>query len=371
MSTGGIPTTDEIDDASHPAGVDGGVEPAVAPSEEQAPPSLRETLEAAAAEAREPKTDERPRDEQGRFAPKAEAKAKSTDDSLPDIGQPKPASAPDTPQPATSEQQPAPSTASGQPPPGWSAEAKAEWTKLSPAIQAAVFKREQEVSSGFAKYAQRDRELEQVIGPRRQYYAAEGTTDTQAINNLWLWFEALRNTPQESFPALAQTFGFDLSTVASGARGNPQPSDPRLQTLEQRVAAIQQHTEQQNMAARQAELTSWSSAKDANGQPLRPHFEKVRVMMGRLMASQFAAGLDDAYEKAVKLTPEVVAEIAASEKAAAERAQAEAALKARPAGQRRAAVSVRGGAPNGAGAQAQPTSIRESLKQGFAEARGS
>lgn len=342
-----------------PAAGDGGVEREAEP----APPSIRDALDAARKEVSEkasggdrrtdqPATDEtRPRDAAGRFIPKD-----GTVESAPK----------DTP-PAQPEPQPAPSTAPTGPPPGWSAEAKAEWTKLPPAIQAAVVKREGEVSAGFAKYANRDREFEAVMGPRRKYYADQGVSDIQAIHNQWLWYEALQNSPQDAFPALAQLFGFDLSTVAPGAQADPENSrvaalEAEIRRLGGQVHQVTSSYEQQQMAARRAELDAFANGK--------PHFDKVRVTMGKLIQAGVAESLDDAYKQALRIVPEVASLVAADEKAAAEKAAAEAALRTRPANQRQAAVSVRGGAPNGAAGPPAPTSIRDSLKQGFADARG-
>ncbi len=355
---------DEIEPASSPA--DGGVEPAV-PSQDEAPPSLRETIEAAARDVggETAQDGDRPRDASGRFLPNNPERS-GTAREAPGSTSIKGSSPPlATPSPAPSDTPAAPSTAPAGPPPGWTADAKALFPSLPPAIQAAVVKREAEVNAGFAQYSQRQKELDQVIGPRRQYCANEGVSDIQAIDNIWKWFEALRHSPQDSFPALAQMFGYDLSTVSPSAAADPQQASPEIQSLraeirrlEGQVGQVTGTFEQQQIAVRRAELAAF--AKD------KPHFEAVRVTMGRLMAAGVAGTLDDAYQQAVKLDPGAAAEVAA----AAEKAAAAAALRGRPGSQRRAAVSVRGGSPNGAAGQPVMTSIRESLKAGFAESRG-
>ena len=346
--------TDEIAADSPPPPYAGDVE-AGGSSPTDPPPSLRETLEAAAREVEQPEladapaAGDRPRGPDGKFIPKDAAIG------APD--QPSPTATPDTPS--------APSTAPLGPPPGWAVEAKAAFSKLPPAVQQAVVKREQEVSAGFAKYATQQKELEQVIGPRRQHYASEGVSDTQAINNLWTWFEALKNSPQNSFPALAQMFGYDLSTVTPNAAADSSyQTNPEVVALKAELAQLRGTVgqvagtfEQQQTEARRAELASF--AKD------KPHFEAVRVTMGRLMQAGLAQSLDDAYQQAVKLSPEASAAIAADK----QKADAEAALRGRPGSQRRAAVSVRGSSPNGAAGAPVPTSIRDSLREGFASAR--
>jgi hypothetical protein len=159
-------------------------------------------------------------------------------------------------------------------------------------------------------------------------------------------------------------FGYDLSTVSPGAPQSSSHVDPEVAALRAEVARLNgtvgQVTstfEQQQTAARRAELDAFAQGK--------PHFEKVRVTMGRLMQAGVANGLDDAYQKAVALDPEATAASAAE----ASRKAAEDALKVRG-GNRHAAVSVRGGSPNGAAGSPVPTSIRDSLREGFASARG-
>lgn len=357
----------EIEPGSSPP-ADGGVEPS-GPSQDEAPLTLREEIEAAAREVRgetDKPADERPRDATGRFIPKAED-AKAT----PGTAARTPASLDATSAPSspatTSGTPAAPSTAPAGPPPGWDAEAKALYPKLPPAIQAAVSRREEEVSRGFAQYAQAKQELERVIAPRRQYYSGDGVSDTQAIDNIWKWFEALKNSPNEALPALAQMFG---ATISSGAPADSPQVNPEvaalrahIQRLEGQVGQVAGTFEQQQTAARRAEIAEF--AKD------KPHFEKVRVTMGRLMSAGVAQGLTDAYQQAVRITPEVSAALAAEEKASADKVAAEAALRSRPGSQRRAAVSVRGGSPNGSAGAAVPAgSLREELQRQFAEARG-
>lgn len=338
-----------------------------------APPTLRETLEAAAKEVRaksdEPKTpttEDRPRGPDGKFLPKEGAPAAAATPEKPVTATPSP-----TP---TTEAKPegAPSTAPAGPPPGWSPEAKAEFTKLPPAVQQAVVKREQEVSAGFAQYSQRQKEFDQVVAPRRQHYAGQGISDVQAVDNIWQWFEALKGNPAEAFPALAELVGYNLSTVTP-AGGDPStdfPLDPNVQrmlskvpTLEQQVARLTQTFEQQQEARTRQELANFSKDK--------PHYEAVRVTMGKLMNAGLANGLDDAYQQAVRLSPEVQAEVQRSEQAKREQEAAQAALKTPPRDPRKAAVSVRTGAPNGAGKPpAKPGSVREELERAFADARG-
>lgn len=348
-----------------------------------APPTVRESIEAARKsvakdEARiESPAESRVRDPAtGQFArqeqkPAAAGGPKVSAESAPEAAAaPKPLVTQTEAKPDTTA-----STPSG-PPNGWSQEAKASWASLSPAIQAAVIKREQEVSNGFAQYgqiAQRHKEFEQIVTPRRQYYAGQGISDTEAVNNLWLWFEALQNSPAKAFPELAQRFGIDLSTVIPGAQANADQSsyiDPVVQSLQEEIRQLRGQMgqvtgtfQQQAQERTRQELANF--AKD------KPHFETVRVNMGRLMQAGMANSLDEAYQQALALNPEVQAQIQRDQQAEAAKKAAETALTTRPPTQRQAAVSLRGGAPSGAnGANKAPVgSIREELNKAFAQHR--
>src|SRR5215469_3327047 len=71
-------------------------------------------------------------------------------------------------------------------PTSWSEQAKAEWSKLSPELQQAVLKREDEISRGSQQHSderERLRSLENIIAPRRGYLQQAGfKSDAEAIN---------------------------------------------------------------------------------------------------------------------------------------------------------------------------------------------
>lgn len=371
----------EPDGGSATSSPSGGGERAV--SSPAAPPSVRESIEAARKEVAKTETrvdtpaESRVRDPAtGRFAQQEQKSVAAGGPKVSASGAPEAAT--ETPLPKTQPD----AKPDGQavqpsgPPPGWSQEAKASWATLSPAIQAAVIKREQEVSSGFAQYgqiAQRHKEFEQIVSPRRQYYAGQGISDTEAVNNLWLWFEALQNSPSKAFPELAQRFGIDLSTVIPGAQADADQSsyiDPVVQSLQNEIQQLRGQVgqvtgtfQQQAQERTRQELANF--AKD------KPHFEAVRVSMGRLMQAGMANSLDEAYQQALALNPEIQAQIQRDQQAEAAKKAAEAALTTRPPTQRQAGVSLRGGAPSGAnGAGKAPVgSIREELNKAFAAHR--
>jgi hypothetical protein len=278
----------------------------------------------------------------------------------------KPATAPEIPKPEA-QAQPEASKPVG-PPSAW----KAIWENLSPEAQALAVKREADVEKGFSEYRTKTAqlaEISQVFEPIRAVLQQNGiTSDVQAVKQLAQWEGAFRNpaTRTQAFHDLARTYGVDLATLvqssSSAAPSNAQDIPDQLrpvldqfgqvsQQAQQALARVQTWEEQQ--AAR--EITAFASN--------HPHYEAVRVQMGKLITAGLATNLDDAYQQAVKIHPEVSAKIAEEERTKAEqKAATERAEKLRAA--QAAAVSPSPRAPLGAGASAPPgkkAGVRDSI----------
>lgn len=283
-------------------------------------------------------------------------------------------------------------------PEGWTKDAKAEWANLPPAVQAAVTKREVDMAKGVEELKKKYTEIDNALAPRLETIRRHGHTPAAAVNQLFAWFEALGANPQVAFPALANSFKFDLRTIPGLGPQQQQPAQvpekpqkevgaPEIpeyaKTLEQKIAELQNqfqyqlgqlstNFQAQTQSRTEENLAVWSKDK--------PYFEEVRQFMGQLIGSGTIpplpngnADLDKAYETALWAMPEVRAKVQADmaqkqaearrAKAAAEKAaQQEAADKAR-----RATGSLAPGAP---GAPAQDTkkgkkgkSVRESIME--------
>lgn len=284
-------------------------------------------------------------------------------------------------------------------PDGWTKEAKAEWEHLPPQVQAAVLKREGDVAKGVQELQKKYSDIDQALQPRMDVIRRHGHTPAQAVNQLFAWFEALSANPAVAFPALANSFKYDLRTIPGiipqqQAQPQPQeaskaPVDPAaippdyVKTLEQKIAELQQgfstqlgqlssSFQQQSQAKTEEILANWSKDK--------PYFEDVRRMMAHLIASQAVpplpngtADLDRAYDMAMYALPEVRGKVladqqkatqdAAKAKQAAEKAaQQTAADKAR-----RASGSLSASAPGNPvplqGKGAKKKTVRESIEE--------
>lgn len=313
--------------------------------------------------------------------------------------------------------EPAAQVAASEPPAAWAKEAKAEWAKLPKVAQDAILKREQDVQRGVdelkSKYADIDASLQPHLPVIRQH----GHTPAQAVNQLFGWFQALGANPDQAFPALIQSFGWDPRRVyppqmqqpqqqtapqqqqqpnAQPPQGTPQQQQQPvqlppevvqyLQRMNQEIVNLrssqtqqQQTYQQQQYKATEASMYAW--AKD------KPHFEKVRQQMAQLVGAGLVPMKDDridldaAYQMAVRMDGELFAQ---EQQAAQEKLQADVAAKAKAAKEaqdkaaaaaRKAAVSVTPASPGtnpgtrGTPQKGKKMTVRESLLAAIEENR--
>lgn len=222
------------------------------------------------------------------------------------------------------------------PPSGWPAEAKALWSQLSPAVQAAVIKREGEISNGGRQWSDEKRRYEEVLTPVRALAKRYNTDERESIQRLVAANDYLERDPVNALRWLASNFGVDFRQLLDG---NAQPRvDPHIQRLHQELNEVKQTLTQREHNEIRGEIESF--AKD------RPHFEEVRQYMGRLLEAGAAESMSDAYDQAVWALPSVREKVLAEREATA-RAEREKVDRERVEKARRGAVSIKG-APQGA-----------------------
>jgi len=284
----------------------------------------------------------------------------------------------------------------------WKAKAKNIWDKLDKEAQQEILNREKEVSQGFAQVSQRLKsleEVEKVLAPRVQTIQQFGVSQAQIVDRLFQWMEALGHPnpaiKANAFKGLAQNFGLDINQLSPRQSEDTQnednnsvidPNNPPpwfeqyTQTVQSEIGTLKQTLDSQKQAAADAFVNNWAKDKKYYGQ--------VRQLMGQLLSSgaipmkDNQLDLDGAYDAAVKLHPEVSAQMQqeASEKAKAD-AKAKAAQEARAkaeklASAKRAGSGIKPGAPfnpvtnpsklNG---KKPIASVRDSIKAALEEAR--
>ena len=266
------------------------------------------TAEPEKTETKETPEGEQPRTEDGRFA------SKEGSESGADRGD-APAEAKETTDQGTpTEVEPAKVI---DPPVSWSAEAKALWGELSPAIQQQVLKRETDTNTALQDRAEKLKGYEPLtaaLEPVGEHLRLNGMTNESYVTQLVAADQFLRRSPAEAIQWLARSYGVDLSTA--NAEPDGEPVNPQYAALEQRVGQLTNYLETQATGAAASQHANASSEIEAfKSDPANLHFEAVKASMGALMDAKEATSLKDAYDQATWKNPEIRAQILADQKA--------------------------------------------------------
>lgn len=235
-----------------------------------------------------------------------------------------------------------------QPHARWDEPTKALFATWSPDVQKAFLDRHNAFEGDYTRKTQELSEQRKSVEPLlaetqkwSPYLQQLGMSPDRAFGALLQAEYTLRtgNTQQKQamLSQLARDYGISFNAEEVG-----QPLDPAISQLHQTVAGLQNQLltfrQQQEQTERQkidAELTSFSQSKDAQGQAKYPHYERVRQTMGHLMASGQAETLESAYTKAIRLDDELFNQTVEAEKKKAadglEKARLEAVEKAKKA----------------------------------------
>lgn len=247
-------------------------------------------------------------------------------------------------------------------PKSWSAEAKAEWSKLSPALQQAVLKREGEINDGGARWSEEKRRYEEVLTPLRAAAQRSGVDERTGLNQLLAANDFLERDPRSAIQWLAQAYGVDLSKPADNPSPKP-PADPMVVQLHQKVSTLESSLAERQRQDTEAQINAFRSASG------HEHFDAVKQTMGRLILAGEASDMQDAYDKAVWAVPtirsQLIAAQTASEAAAKQAREKEAAEKAR-----RGAISVNGSPANAVQVQKQDyETVEDAVRAAFSQHR--
>lgn len=306
----------------------------------------------------------------GKFAPKAGAAPAAATTEAP--------AAPDaTATATTTTEQPPPAAAKPHdtPPNTWKKEATAEWTKLPEGVRQEIHRREADFHKGIGQYkdaAGFGAQIAQELLPYQETINKTGIHPREIIKTLGpVWNTLATGTPEEKTQVLlrvAKDFGINIAAAGSETS---QPStaapqeDPRLIAALQRIDKLEGHLTAQERQRAEAEFSDTVSKVESFGQdPKHPHFNTLREDMAALIESGRATDLQDAYDKAQWINPDVRASLlAAQEKERADKAAADAAAARRAAG---ANVTRRGTPP----VSAKPGSIEDTLRSGLRRLNG-
>jgi hypothetical protein len=186
-------------------------------------------------------------------------------------------------------------------------------------------------SQEYADYRRSIEPIMQVIAPYEQYWGQQGLDKVAGVRQVFSYAQALAQDPGATLMQLANMYGVDLNELIQG-----QPYvDPEVSNLKQTVQQLQQQLGQVGNREQEAvrnrvlsEVQAFAEAKDAAGNLQYPYFDRVIDKMTGLAQAKMAQTLGEAYEMALRLDPEVQAEIAAATQQQEAAARAAAAKKA-------------------------------------------
>lgn len=228
-------------------------------------------------------------------------------------------------------------------PAGWPEDAKTQWSQLSPAIQAAVLKREQEISEGGRRWSEEKRQFEETLTPLRSAAQRYGIDEREGLQRLIAANDFLERDPVGAIQYFAKQYGVDLQNL------NQQPQrsqiDPTIAAIMHEVTTVKTALQTREQQEVEAEITRFRD----NG---HPHLDAVRTLMGHLLNSGQATDLEDAYQKATWATPEIREKLIAEQSGSG---QANELIKERERTEKakRSAVSLRGSPTPGNGPKPQ------------------
>jgi hypothetical protein len=168
----------------------------------------------------------------------------------------------------------------------------------------------------------------QIDDQTKARIAAEGKDEAGYISQLVGLERYARSNPVEYIKTAMQTLGVSAEHIGIApqqqAVQEDDYSDPDIATLRQQLSGLegslsqqvqsqlQQFQQQQELKQWQATVDQFATAKDAEGNTLRPHFDKVRGMMASLYTApdyqsiaEPSERLQAAYEAAVYAHPEL------------------------------------------------------------------
>ena len=180
------------------------------------------------------------------------------------------------------------------------------------------------------------RQHEAVLGalaPFKDQMARSGVSPEQAIAQIAKRWEQLQSSPGEALAELARQYGPSLGgengrkvaqafITAAGLSADAladedisdlDPTEAKLTAeIDRRFQAFEAKLDQLNggfqhsqESAVEQQIETFRSAKTEDGKLLRPHYAEVQSEMAGLISANLAQGLEDAYEKAVRLRPDL------------------------------------------------------------------
>jgi len=195
-----------------------------------------------------------------------------------------------------------------------------------------------------ADFRKRAEDWDAIFSPFQNQMNLQGTNGPAFMRQLLGYYQQLNSNPAETIQGLAKQYNLDLANIGENAPYRSPGEIAQAQRIEQLERA--QHNNM--LQARQGvandinqQIQSFANATDASGNLTHPEFQTVQPMMTQLIQGGAANDLDEAYQMACKLNPDIQAQ-AQAKKVADETAQ-----KAQDAKKAKAAAKRASGTPTG------------------------
>lgn len=233
-----------------------------------------------------------------------------------------------------------------RPPASWKKDYHEPWNTVDDKIKEYVWQREEQMKKGIEPLmskAQFADTMNQALEPYMNTIRGLGLTPDKAVSALMQADYTLRTAPPDQklqyLYQLASQYGIDLNQNGVAPQAQPNTYAPILNEINTLKGEIEGWKQQQEAVQNQTLLN------EINGFATKAEFfEEARPTMIQLLQSGLAQTLEEAYDKAIRLDPELHGQIEQArqaEVAAQKSAQLNRAAKAA----RAAAVSVRSSTP--------------------------
>ena len=246
-----------------------------------------------------------------------------------------------------------------RPPASWKKDYHEVWQKADPRMQEYAWQREEQMRAGvepLLSKAQFADAMQEAIQPYMQTIQGLGLSPDKAVAALMEADHKLRNSDPQTklayFQQLAQSYGINLGAVQGQPGQMPQQAvDPNVWALQNELNKVR--GEVMGWKQQQEMMENQNLLNEINQFSLKAeYFEDVRPTMIQLLQSGVAQTLEEAYEKAVRLDPNLFEQMTKAQQAEVAAKQAKEQNRAAKAA-RAAAVSVRSATP---GANTAPKS---------------
>lgn len=254
-------------------------------------------------------------------------------------------------------------------PTSWSDEDKAVFSKLPPDAQNVIAKRESERDNFLQQQSRQFNHMKQEYGAIdsqltdiKHVMRENNLTAPQMIKEFVGLYKLSERDPVQYMNMFAQSKGLNLQQIASGkidpTQINLQTALSKISELENRINSSSEKEEQSANVYAQTEVEKFSA------NPENKYMDTVRDDMAMLLREEKAKDLQDAYDKACRMNPDIYAELEKDKAAKSAKEQNKKALDAK----KSAGVRIR--TKEMSTAQSAPTSIRDTMKEVYRELKG-